>query len=731
MKINLNDITELNEEKIELDLNSFFWVWEFKLDNFDGIDIDSFKKYLEKNLVVKNKPIIKINKNKINVETIKINKNLKKDIDLFWEKPKKDDFTIDFAELEKPKELRKKHFDLFVKRKYDLKFFKKFFRKILNKIDNFIFKIPKKVYNTFLVVFLILALFFTYAFWLKFLVKNAYYKMQNLLETSTWNWSFDSKIKEIKLDFYAAWILYSPLNVIDKIHKSEKIENLWYLIKAWKKLTEVLDDSVVLKNKVLAFVDKKKIENIYFTNLLENINFKWFLLKTSDKLREVWIYFYKVWDLWDEKLNQKLQKAAKKIFNINKKIDLVYRDYDILLDLLWHKKLKKYLILFQNSDEIRPTWGFSGSLWLLSIFRWKIEKFDKKDVYYYDRDLYKNFKREQAPKWLDQITETFWLRDANYFVEVPRSSRKIKYFMKKAWVDIDWVIYVNQNTLLELLDVIDWVKLKTINQYITSENFSQIISTLVESKKFKKWIEGSPKQILFDFMQAFYTKLVNKKEYSKYLKVILRNFSTRDIMIYSFNDDKILKDFWVDWSINFKETLDFAYPIFTSISWNKSDRYIKRIYKKQYFIAKNCEIKTKFEIELHHTFSKKDRDEIINYLNLFHITKARENLINIQWAWPNNSYVRVLLPKDAILDNTIAHKEYIPKDKDYKIVDFFMITEKWWKSFHFIGYTLKNPECKKYSYKIYKQPWIREYELLFYNEDLQTTLFEDFTYRQK
>ncbi len=739
MKIHLNDITD-NNEKIELDLTNFFWVWEFQLDNLDWINIDNFTRYLKKNLIIKKQPIIKINPNKINVETIKINNNLKKDIDLLWEKPLKDKFTLDYKSLEKVRNLRKKHFDIFIKRDYNWKFFKKKFVNFYKKIDNFIFKVPKKVYVWVLIFSIFLVVILSYAFGLKFLIKDWYSKMAHLLENSKSSNDFEKNVKKIKLDFNLASILYLPLSVfkqdensleINNDSFSKKITNAWNLINAGQKFSNIMQDWIILKDKVLKFIEKKEINNVYFTNLLENISFKKYLANLSSSLWDILISLYKIDNLWDSSLDEKFFKARKKVFLTKKKIDLIYKDYDILLDLLWHKKQKKYLVLFQNSDELRPTWWFPWSVWVLTIFRWKVQKFEKKDIYYYkfEADRITKYK-ELAPRWLDKMTKYFWLGDANYFVDVGRSSRKIKYFMKKAWENIDWVIYINQNIVLDFLDLVDWVKFKEIWQYITSQNFSVVISSLVEAKKFKKWVEWTPKKILFVFMEDFYKKLQEKKEYGKYIKTFLRNLKTRDIMIYSFENNKILRDFWIDWYINFKETLDFNYPIFTSIWWNKSDRYITRTYKKNYLVDKNnCDITTRIEIDLKNNFDKKEKQKIIDYFNLFKIVKNRENLLNIQWAWINYSYVRVLLPKKAILDNTIAHKEILFKDRDYKIVDFYMKTKPWQKSSHFIDYTLKNPLCKKYSYKLYKQPWIREYNLDFEKE--KKVLYEDWEYKEK
>jgi hypothetical protein len=40
--------------------------------------------------------------------------------------------------------------------------------------------------------------------------------------------------------------------------------------------------------------------------------------------------------------------------NVLAKMSFIEKNYDTLLNILGHSERKKYLIVFQNSDEIRP-----------------------------------------------------------------------------------------------------------------------------------------------------------------------------------------------------------------------------------------------------------------------------------------------------------------------------------------------------------------------------------------
>ena len=85
------------------------------------------------------------------------------------------------------------------------------------------------------------------------------------------------------------------------------------------------------------------------------------------------------------------------------------------------------------------------------------------------------------------------------------------------------------------------------------------------------------------------------------------------------------------------------------------------------------------------------------------------NWLYIQWKWTNKQFIRVVIPINAIIQN----KQYsiFKQDKNTKTIDFFLNTNRWEKSSYNIKYILPNINCKLYNYKIYKQPWVRKYNL--------------------
>ena len=188
-------------------------------------------------------------------------------------------------------------------------------------------------------------------------------------------------------------------------------------------------------------------------------------------------------------------------------------------------RTKTYLIAFQNSDEIRPTGGFMWSMWILKVFKWKVRSFEKRDIYAYEWDLKSiDYNRLSAPEWLDKITEKFWLRDSNYFINVENSSKAINFFVESLGYRVDGIVYINQNILLDFLENTWEMEFEKLWVPITKDNFSEIMSTLVEAKKYKVWTLWTPKKILFDFMEEFVETLKKEWNYFAYLKLFQNQF---------------------------------------------------------------------------------------------------------------------------------------------------------------------------------------------------------------
>ncbi len=555
--------------------------------------------------------------------------------------------------------------------------------------------------------------------WIDKILVTAYvesgYKRLLKVKQESWNITMmQQNLNDARLDFLIADVLYYPFRIIP----SRDIWNGNHVIKWWKNLTQLGDNMFAIYSSISKLIEEKWIKNISTINLVKNLQNE--LIKTQLQLTEAITHYDSVKNLSDWYIAYQLTQANNKLKTIAKFNNSLNNNYDGLLKFLWEQEQRKYLVVFQNADEIRPTGWFMWSMWIVTIENGKVLGFDKRDVYNYEWNLKtEDYERIKAPKWINQLTEYLGLRDANYLINLKDSSNNIKFFMNRAGFEIDGIIYLNQNMIIDLLEKTGWVQLDYLDREITHHNFSSFISTIVEAKLTKQWTLWTPKQVLFDFIEQYQKNIQNNKQYSDVANVFIDNLIRREVWIYSFHSDEntLLSELWLNYNIDYNSTLDFAYPVYTSLSGNKSDRYMKREYSKTVDIRDDCSIHTNLEITLKHLMTKNKQQELQSVMDSYDIANQAYNL-QIQWAADNHSFIRVLLPKDSnIQDNNLISIIRHPSSTE---VNFFIKTRLLETRWFNLYYSLENPNCKPYDFTLYKQPGIREYNINI-SDDINNT----------
>lgn len=558
---------------------------------------------------------------------------------------------------------------------------------------------------------ILVSIAFIWVYWAasKLIIENRvnawYQKLLGIRENTQGLDAIQRDINNARFDLLLADILFTPFALL----WGERIDSVARVISGWRYLSRWLDDSLALYTHTNKYVDSKDLKNIYFTQLLLNVSPN--LLSIEKSLRSALDEYSEISWLPNENLWEQKNIGQDFIAQLLSKTSELNNNFPEFLNMLGHESRKRYLIVFQNADEIRPTGWFMWSMGLLEVFRWKVQLFQKKDVYAIEWDLKSvEYDRLPAPKWISELTDTFGLRDANYFANIWDSSNAIKFFTDRAGIRLDGIIYINQNTLLHLLEDTGPIYFPPLEREITSENFSELMSLAVEAKTFKVWTLGTPKQVLFDFIQVFIAELNAQWTYFDYAQTLFHDVASRDIVLWSFDDDhnNLLSDFWLNWDIDYSKSLDYLYPVYTSLSGNKSDRYMKRNYVINVASQPDsCNYNVSFQIRSTHAMTQSRRDDIQNFIQEYQLDSP--NLFEIQGAARNRQYVRAIIP---------PYTTTIPQEwtdiVDYgsrKWFEFFLDTQLSQTSLYENEYILENPKCENYSTTLYKQAGIPEYSV--------------------
>ncbi|MDD2565756.1 MAG: DUF4012 domain-containing protein [Candidatus Gracilibacteria bacterium] len=525
------------------------------------------------------------------------------------------------------------------------------------------------------------------------------------------------KALEIKGKFTKLDLLFMPANIIGNnfLYSNNSIKIANNIIKGGKKISEtavigalIWEDFSFEKSKVIG--DKNSplssLSGIKFSELFKKETNN--LIKIDENLKKVIYYYSQVDSLGNPSLDNKFQSSLDLLIKYEKYISFAINNKEMLLTMVGDTKPMRYFILNQNKDEIRANGGFPGSVITLELYKGNILTYDKKDIYYYDWHLtpYK----EVPPEGLNIISPNHGLRDANYSPIFLDSVNKINFFYEKAGGGtIDTVIAINQGIIEELLAKYGPISMNGIGTDISDKNFSLIMSTLVENK-FEKVI--SPKDILFKFSANFEKKLFEKKDFTGYLEIFLSNLIAGEIPIAS-RDDKIQK--YID-SLGIIENWktdkgNWIYPVFTSISGNKSDRYVYRDFNVNSVITTGCQVSNDFSLISRHSFNETTRDSIKQVFNELKITDEaeRQRLMGIQGAGENRQFVRILTPKGSTLNKTYGNSISVDdSNPNYTFFKFYLNTEVAQTNEIRFNYYTTPKNCQTKSI-FYKQPGLNNY----------------------
>ncbi|MDD2916990.1 MAG: DUF4012 domain-containing protein [Candidatus Gracilibacteria bacterium] len=416
--------------------------------------------------------------------------------------------------------------------------------------------------------------------------------------------------------------------------------------------------------------------------------------------------------------DEKLQKNIQSLLGLKEILTFSLSNFDNIMRMLGDTKPEQYMIINQNQDELRANGGFPGSILAFELYKGRVQKFEKHDVYDYDWKLYPY--KETPPSGLEGYSGNFGVRDANYYPDFRDSAKKIGFFVEKAGFNsVDTMIAINQGIIIELLAKYGPVKMPEYNLTIDAMNFSRVVSTLVEARVFpyKKLDTGhtyqSPKEFLFRFMEAFSKQLAEKRDIFGYLNILVNNFQRHEILMASKNSETEAfletlgtRETWMN------DEGNFIYPIFTSLSANKSDRYMQRKLSIKTSSLSGCLVQNVVKLSSDHAMSIDEQIKTRKLLYDFGINDPaeQERLAFIEGNGANKQYIRFLVPKDSILDSGADMKTEIGTG-NYTIFSTFHRTEPMKSSLLEFGYTTKVPNCKQVL-KSYMQPGIKNLEIV-------------------
>ncbi len=258
-------------------------------------------------------------------------------------------------------------------------------------------------------------------------------------------------------------------------------------------------------------------------------------------------------------------------------VDQISTMLSLGVKLLGEEEPQRYLVVFQNSNELRPTGGFMGTVAEVDLKTGEITELNVPPggVYDFQGSLKVLL---AAPKPLRMMNANWQLQDANWFFDFPTSAKKVLWFYEKSGGPTrDGLIAINSTLLPQLLEIIGPVSLANRGVELTADNVIDLLQQEVEFGDDKK--ENKPKQIIAELTPLIVNKLENleKDKFLPVLSLFLQALEKRDIQIYHRKDQLENQIKQLGWGGEVKQTeQDYLAVVNTNIKGGKTDNFIKQ-----------------------------------------------------------------------------------------------------------------------------------------------------------
>lgn len=307
---------------------------------------------------------------------------------------------------------------------------------------------------------------------------------------------------------------------------------------------------------------------------------------------------------------------------------------------------KRYLLVFQNNAEIRPTGGFIGSFALLDVEQGEITNLEVPGGGSYD--LQGSLRAHIiAPQPLHLINPHWQFQDANWSPDFPTSAQRLTWFYEKSGgPTTDGVIAMNMSLMTRILSVVGAVDMPDYDLTIDADNFYLETQREVELDYDKEM--NKPKQFIADLAPKVLERLsgAEKETLLGIIDLMDDALVRKDLQLWMRDEDiqSEIREF--GWTGEMQQTDgDYLQIVHTNIAGQKTDLAMRdKVTHDTKILADGTGIVT-LTIERTHTGTKDD---------LFSGVR-------------NVDYMRVYAPASSVLVE--AEGFDIPDPKLFKVPD--------------------------------------------------------------
>jgi hypothetical protein len=238
-------------------------------------------------------------------------------------------------------------------------------------------------------------------------------------------------------------------------------------------------------------------------------------------------------------LQQALAGAKETLINIKPLLALMPR-------LLGQPDAQRYLLLFQNNAELRPSGGFLTAYAILETYRGKITPLLSKDIYELDARFDKRLPAPEPIKKYLPLVYSWHLRDMNLSPDFKISMDTFapNYKSVASIKDINGIIAVDTQVPVDLLQVLGEIGVAKWGNYsaeiIPECNCPQVVYKLEDyATRPTYYIKENRKGMIGPLMHSILLNVMNspRKLWPQFVNIGLNNIKQKHLMFYFFDQE--------------------------------------------------------------------------------------------------------------------------------------------------------------------------------------------------
>ena len=246
---------------------------------------------------------------------------------------------------------------------------------------------------------------------------------------------------------------------------------------------------------------------------------------------------------------------------------------------------RRYLVIAQNEDELRPTGGFISGAGIITMIDGRIQDFTFTNAYNIDNYLEKPYDIPPEPLEKFMGLELFLFRDANFWPDFPTSAETLMdlYSYGQDAPQLDGAIALDQRFLQLLIEALGTVTIPDENLALNAGNLTDALRQawgVQEGQNAQEWVTTRK-----DFLGPFAGAIKNKIETdfsSIDLQQLAANMNTavqtKHLQIYTRHpqEQAVLDELGWDGRLAPAPNSDFLAIVDTNVGYSKANIYVEK-----------------------------------------------------------------------------------------------------------------------------------------------------------